>query len=198
MGHEPGQVVHGFGGHPGAVLDPRQVFEEIGLKSGDTLLDVGCGRGRFSMPASEIVGAQGKVYAFDLSEERLLPLKEAIAELNLTNIEVFLGDVTEHISVEDSMIDVCLMANVLHELFEKGTIEDGLREIMRVLRPDGILAVVDFKKNVERPPGPPLSVRLSPREVGEVVARYGFEKGRSIDVGPHHYLALFVLKAEGG
>jgi SAM-dependent methyltransferase len=114
------QRKHGFGRHLEAVLDPQRVFEEIGLKTGDTLLDVGCGGGRFSIPGAEIVGAQGKVYAFDASEERLAPLKDTIRERDLANIEAFVDDVTQHISVEDNWIDVCLMANVFHEIVEKG------------------------------------------------------------------------------
>lgn len=193
MRHESQQVVHGFGGDLGASVDPSRVFEETGLKSGDTLLDVGCGGGRFSIPAAEIVGERGMVYAFDVSEERLASLKETIAKRDLANIEAFVADVTEHISVGDKWIDVCLMANVFHELVENGAIESGLSEIRRVLKPDGILAVVDFKKDVEGPHGPPLSVRLSPEEVEQVVGKYGFKKERSTEVGAYHYLALFIL-----
>lgn len=196
--HKSGQAGHGSGGRLGAVLDPQRVFEEIGLESGDALLDVGCGGGRFSIPGAEMIGEEGKVYAFDVSEERLAPLKEAIAERNLSNIEAFVDDVTKHISVSDNGIDVCLMANVFHGLVERDTIEYALREIRRVLKPDGILAVVDFKKDVERSPGPPRSVRLSPEEVEEAVAKHGFEKGYSVDIGPYHYLVSFDSVVEGG
>jgi ubiquinone/menaquinone biosynthesis C-methylase UbiE len=181
----------GSGGHPGTVLEPQRVFEEIGLESGDTLLDGGRGGGRFSIPGAEIVGERGKVYAFDASEERLAPLREAITERNLANIEAFVDDVTKHISVSDNGIDVCLMANVFHGLVERDTIEYALREIRRVLKPDGILAAVDLKKNAERPPGPPPSVRLSPEEVEELVDKHGFKKERSVHVGPYHYLVVF-------
>jgi ubiquinone/menaquinone biosynthesis C-methylase UbiE len=186
-----GQGVQSFGGQLKAVLDPQRVFEEIGLKTGNTLLDVGCGGGRFSIAGAEIVGAQGEVYAFDASEERLAPLQEAIAEQNLANIKPFVDDVAEHISLSDNWIDVCLMANVFHELAEEGTIEDGLREIRRVVKPDGILAVVDWRKDAEGAHGPPLSVRLSPEEVEGIVRKCGFKKERTVHVGPYHYLVVF-------
>lgn len=128
----------------------------------------------------------------------MAPLREAITERNLANIEAFVDDVTKHISVSDNGIDVGLMANVFHGLVERDTIEYALREIRRVLKLDGILAVVDFKKNAQRPPGPPPSVRLSPEEVGEVVAKHGFEKGHSVDIGPYQYLVLFDSVVEGG
>lgn len=191
---------YGAGGHLAAVLDPNRVLEEIGLETGDTLLDVGCGEGRFSAPASKIVGVEGRVYALDAFEERLAVLRGTIAEQSISNIEAFLGDVTERISVDDDSVDVCLMANVFHELVENGVIKGEMGEIRRVLKPDGVLAMVDFKKDVERPPGPPQSARLDPGEVENVLGQYGLEKARSVEIGPYHYLILLVagdLEHEG-
>ena len=184
---------HSFGGHLDSVLEPLRVLNEIGLTTGNTLLDVGCGEGRFSVPASKMVGMDGRVYALDASEERLAVLRGTIAEQSIANIEAFLGDVTERISVDDDSVDVCLMANVFHELVEDGVIKGEMGEIRRVLKPDGVLAIVDFKKDVERPPGPPLSVRLAPGEAQTVVRQYGFERVRVVEVGPYHYLILLVV-----
>jgi len=182
-----------FAGHLKSVLDPLRVLNEVGLTAGDILLDVACGEGRFSIPASKIVGREGRVYAFDASGKRLAVLREAIAERGIANIEALLGDVTEQISVDDDSVDVCLMANVFHELVEDGVIKGEMGEIRRVLKPDGVLAIVDFKKDVERPPGPPLSVRLDPGEAETVVRQYGFERVRAVEVGPYHYLILFAM-----
>jgi len=184
---------HSFGGHLDSVLEPLRVLNEIGLTTGNTLLDVGCGEGRFSVPASKMVGVEGRVYALDASEERLAVLRGTIAEQSIANIEAFLGDVTERISVDDYSVDVCLMANVFHELVEEGGIKGEMGEIRRVLKPDGVLAIVDFKKDVERPPGPPLSVRLDAGEVENVVRQHGFERIRAVEVGPYHYLILFAM-----
>ena len=79
-----------------------------------------------------------------------------------------------------------------YSFLENGTIESGLSEIKRVLKPDGILAVVDFKKEVEGPHGPPLSVRLRPEEVEQLVGKDGFKKERITEVGVYHYLILFI------
>lgn len=184
---------HSLGGHLDSVLEPLRVLTEIGLTTGNTLLDVGCGEGRFSVPASKMVGMDGRVYALDASEERLGVLRGTIAEQSIANIEAFLGDVTERISVDDDSVDVCLMANVFHELVEDGVIKGEMGEIRRVLKPDGVLAIVDFKKDVERPPGPPLSVRLDAGEVEDVVGQYGFERVRAVEIGPYHYLILLVV-----
>ena len=88
--------------------------------------------------------------------------------------------------LETGVIDVCLMADVLHGFLANGEVEGVMREIARVIKKAGTLAVVDFK-NVDGPPGPPLSIRLSPEEVEKMVSPYGFENMTILDIGPHHY-----------
>ena len=189
---------HDWVGNLGPALDPERVLQEIGLKPGQTMLDVGCGEGRFSVIAAAIVGAEGKVLAFDISEERIEALRRTIEEQSLDQIEAFVADVTETIPVPEGTVDVCFVANVLHELVEDGTARGGLSEVRRVMRPDGILAILEFKKDVDRPPGPPLSVRLSPEDLEGLLSQHGLDLVSTTGVGSYHYLSLFAPReAEG-
>lgn len=183
----------GSGAHLEGVLDPHRVLEEIGILPGGALLDAGCGEGRFSIPAASMVGGEGKVYALDTSEKRIESLRRAALDRDLPQIEAFVADATERIPLPADSVDVCLMANVFHDLVEDGAVKGNLSEIRRVLKPGGVLAIVDFKKNVQRPPGPPLSRRLDPDEVERVVREYGFHRERATEVGPNHYLMLFTM-----
>jgi len=66
------------------------ILKEANIKSGDIILDYGCGPGNFSIPAAQIVGDKGKVFAADmhpLSEQFVL--KNA-RKANITNIETIL------------------------------------------------------------------------------------------------------------
>ncbi|WP_167909411.1 class I SAM-dependent methyltransferase [Thermococcus sp. Bubb.Bath] len=172
------------------LLDPEKALREIGLKKGDTLLDAGCGEGSFSIPAAQIVGDSGKVYAVDVSEEAINTLKKEARKKGIKNIEAFAGDITKRLPIEDGSIDVCMMANILHGLVAAKKAESTLKEVFRVLAPSGILAVVDFKK-VDDPPGPPKSIRMTPEEVEGIISRYGFEKERVAEVGKYHYAVVF-------
>ena len=71
--------------------------------------------------------------------------------------------------------------------------DDGtLKEVKRVMKPDGILAVVEFKK-IEGPPGPPLHIRLSHEDVETMLKRYDFKSVKTLEVGNYNYLSLFEI-----
>lgn len=97
------------------------------------------------------------------------------------NIRTLSANVNKTIPLENHIVDICLMATVFHDLLREGTGEVPLREIARVLRTGGTLAIVEFKK-VEDGPGPPLSVRLSDHEVEEALKPFGFRKERVSDI----------------
>ncbi len=172
------------------LIDVEAFYGELDLKKGITFLDVACGRGAYSLNASKIVGSAGTVYAVDLWQEGIEQLKASAVDENALNIEAFVSDAGRHIPVDDQVVDVCLMATVLHDFVEDQISKEVLHEIVRVLKIDGMLAIVEFKK-IAGPPGPPVHIRLSPEEVGEMLAPYGFAKVRLTELGPFNYLMLF-------
>ena len=40
--------------------NPEEILTAIGLKAGQTLIDIGCGEGFFTLPAARIVGPNGR------------------------------------------------------------------------------------------------------------------------------------------
>jgi ubiquinone/menaquinone biosynthesis C-methylase UbiE len=168
------------------MLDARKILKDIGLKSGDQFLDAGCGDGYFSEAAAEVVGPGGRVYAFDVDGDGIGRLQKEIAEKKLANIEARIADVSRLLPLADESVDVVFISNVLHGLVANGEWERALKEVARVIKPHGKLAIVEFKKN-ETPLGPPLSIRLSPEEVEMLAKSYGFSKVAVKEAGPYHY-----------
>lgn len=175
------------------ILDSNRVLNAIGLKKGDTFLDAGSGDGYMSLEASKIVGKEGKVYAVDVWEESIDNFKEEIEKENIENIEASVADISQKIPVADESIDILYMGNVLHGFVENDDIEPVMKEIQRVIMPDGSFAVVEFKK-IENSPGPPLHVRITPKEVEEIVKKYGFIVKEVEDVGTYHYTIISTKK----
>jgi ubiquinone/menaquinone biosynthesis C-methylase UbiE len=174
-------------------LDADCIISNIGIKEGQTVLDVGCGEGHFSLAASNVVGDRGQVVAVDVHEASINILRRIIARENIGNVLAFKANVTKHIPVTDNAVDVCLMVNVLHGFALNGEISAAMREIVRVVKRHGSLAIVDFKK-IKTHAGPPVSERLSPSEVEDGLRGYGFVADAFHDVGPYSYLILFIKR----
>ena len=66
---------------------PGEILEEFDIAEGDTVVDYGCGPGRYLKTASELVGEEGKVYAADIHELALEYIKEEIRQNNLQNVQ---------------------------------------------------------------------------------------------------------------
>ena len=171
------------------LIDSEKFFNELNLQKGISFLDVASGKGVYSLAVSDIIGPKGSVFAVDLWAEGIEMLKAAAKERGIDNITTFVSDVGRKIPVQDRSIDVCLIATALHDFVEDRIDQGVLREIARVVKPTGILAVMDFKK-IDGPPGPPIHIRLSPAEVADRLDPYGFDKERSVDVGPYNYLII--------
>lgn len=177
------------------LLDGELILRETGLKQGNTFLDIGSGEGFFSIVAAQIIGNRGRVYAVDNYKESIAVLREQITRENIVNIEAIVADVTKKIPLGEQVIDVCLMANVLHGFFANSEIDGTIREVARVIKNGGILAVVDFKP-IEGSHGPPLSIRLSPHETEEWITPYGFRTCSILDIGQQHYMVIFNRVAD--
>jgi ubiquinone/menaquinone biosynthesis C-methylase UbiE len=171
------------------LIDSDKLFHELDLRKGISFLDVASGRGIYSLAVSDIIGPQGRVFAVDLWAEGIEMLKTAAQEKGIENITALVSDVGRRIPVEDQSIDVCLIATALHDFVEDRIDRGVLNEIVRVIKPAGRLAVMEFKK-IDGPPGPPKHIRLTPEDVADMLDPYGFKKERSADVGPYNYLIL--------
>ncbi|MGD9045826.1 MAG: methyltransferase domain-containing protein [Desulfobacterales bacterium] len=172
------------------LIDTAKFFRELDLKEGVTFLDVACGRGSYSLAASDIVGKEGRVYAVDLWEEGILNLRKEAASKGNRNLEAFVSDVSQNIPIENACVDVCLMATVLHDLVGDQVEQGALKEIVRIMKPEGTLVIVEYKKE-DGPQGPPKPVRLSSQEVDTLVSPYGFRQKHLTEIGDNHYMQIF-------
>jgi ubiquinone/menaquinone biosynthesis C-methylase UbiE len=164
-------------------IDSALAFRELRLKKGDFFLDLGCGAGDYAIQAAKIIGDSGKAYAFDKWKEVVAKLAEKARAQGLNNIEAIDVDIiTSSLPLKDKSIDVCLIAQVLHGLSLSKDTKTMFTEIRRVLKTGGRLAIIDFKKE-DCGFGPPLEIRLLPREVEDMMTKYGFKKTGLADLG---------------
>jgi len=175
------------------ILSAVEVLKSTELKLGDNFLDAGCGDGYISLEASSIVGDKGSVYALDVYPESIETVKKEIKTRNLGNMEAILADITEIIPLDTEIIDVVLMANVLHGFVAEREVEEVMNNISRVLKPGGVFAVVEFRK-IEGNIGPPYDVKVSPEDVFNILLEHGFDISDTQLVGKYHYIVNGIKK----
>lgn len=186
--HHKGKHVH-HGKSTRDLLNANEVLNKAGLKTGDFFLDAGCGDGYISIAASEVVGKNGKVFAVDAHEESIEHVKKELHQHNIRNVQTLTADITHRVPLPDHSVDLILMANVLHGFVENDEAGAVIKEINRILKSGGTLAVVDFKKT-EGTPGPPMFVRLSEEETEKLFATHNFKRKKCLKAGAYHYLVL--------
>jgi len=180
---------HGAGRSTFDLIDTKRFFEMLNVHRSMVLLDLGAGSGDYTIPLAEAAGSEGRIYAVDAWAEGLTRVRQRASDRHLHNITTLVADANKRIPLDDGIIDICLMATVLHDLLRDGTGETVLRETVRVLKPGGRLAVLEFKK-IEGSPGPPLTIRLSEEDVENLLTPFDFRIDSVSDVGKYHYLLI--------
>ncbi|MBN2199476.1 MAG: methyltransferase domain-containing protein [Candidatus Aminicenantes bacterium] len=173
-------------------LPPFKILRRLGLRRGDTFVDIGCGPGFFSLPASRIVGEGGKVVAVDVSTEMLTDLKAGAAAEGASNI-VF-KQVGENGAGLPANAGLYFLCQVLHELEDKRGYLAGLR---RRMGPESRLAVLDYHRRRTKH-GPPLFQRVSLSRLRGWLQEFGFRVVDVFDVNAEEYAVVSRIAGKGG
>lgn len=184
---------HGHNGHGPSSFwmhDPESVFDELEIQNGNRVLDLGCGAGDYSIKASGIVGNSGLVVALDHWPSTIDALRKSTKSQGLTNIKPMVSNLLGPLPFADNDIDICLIFTVLHifDIPKQGS--QIYKEVGRVLKTGGRMAIIECKKE-EMPFGPPMHMRLSPEDVELSLEDSGFRKTGITDLG-YNYLIQFV------
>ena len=193
MTEKHGHMHHGKSSK--GLLGADEVLKATGIKKDDKFLDAGCGDGYISIEASSIVGEEGNVYALDVYPESIKTVLNEINAKNIDNMVAVVADITEEIPLDNESVDIALMANVLHGFVAGNEVDPVIKNIWKVLKLGGIFAVIEFRK-VESNRGPPFNVRISPKEVSEILKKYGFDILDSQEIGEYHYIVKAVKNLE--
>lgn len=122
------------------------------LKPGELVLDLGSGGGFDVFIATRNVGATGRAIGVDMTPEMLAKARKNIAAYRersgLDNVEFRLGEI-EHLPLADHSVDVVISNCVINLSPDKAQV---WREIARVLKPAGRVAVSDLALLKPLPP----------------------------------------------
>lgn len=181
--------IHPIGSSSLRMHDVKKLIKSFNIKKGDTILDLGCGPGDYSLEISKSVGETGKIIAIDENEDVINYFKKRIRQ---NNIKTYTHDILKKLPLDDSSADICIIITVLHALNIKKHSHNFFKEMARVLKPHSKLFIINVKKE-NYGFGPPMSMRIPPEELKKIVPTDNFIKTNFMDLG-YNYLMEFKTK----
>ena len=184
---------------------PKKTLQALGLKRDMVFVDLGCGYGTFTIPAAEIVGRKGRVYAMDLDPKMVKSVIRRSRSKRLTNVKALVRDITtlgssrskKFVDEDDQgariKADFVLLANVIHGTKHRVAL---LKFVSRafLLRKSksgnrGRIAILNWK--VEKTPrGPPTRIRPTEEQTASYLLKVGFHSPLILQVPPYHYAVI--------
>lgn len=178
-------------------LDARDIISRLNLKGDEVFMDAGCGDGHVAMEAYDMLGEEATIYAVDVFGPSIEDMQKEVEEKGIKNIISVQSDISDHIAVEDDTVDICLLVNVFHHFVAVEKTDDAIEELKRIIKPEGKIAVMDYKKE-DTGYGPPVRVKSSPEELEEMFTKHGLkvlhfdnEAGEELEHGKSHYIITF-------
>ena len=164
-------------------LNPKYTLIRIGVSENSVFCDIGAGTGVFADAAAQITATS--VYAVEVSAE----MREVLRSKNHASNYV-IEDSIERVPTDSC--DIALMCTVLHELDD---VPGMMREVRRILKRGGALAVIEFHK-APTPMGPPMVRRISELEAAKVMLENGFMQSDRFELGENFYCLVFNQMGE--
>jgi len=192
MGREIAQTMH-YTGAPWLMRESRQREEDcrlllkaLAIRPGQTVCDMGCGSGFYTLELAKLVGPRGLVYAVDVQPEMLQMLVRRMAEQGITNIRPVLGTANDPRLPREAM-DLVLCIDVYHEFSHP---EAMLARIRESLKDNGRLVLAEFRGEDAAVPIKPLH-KMTKAQVRAELEPAGFVLAREFDRLPWQHLLFF-------
>ena len=189
LGREIAQTMH-YTGAPWLVRESRQreedcrlLLKSLGVRPGQTICDMGCGNGFYTLQLAKLVGPKGLVYAVDIQPEMLQMLARNAAESRLMNVRPVLGTPIDP-RLPAGRIDMVLCVDVYHEFSHP---EAMLARIRESLADDGQLVLAEFRGEDPAVPIKPLH-KMTKAQVQAELEPAGFAVVREFDRLPWQHL----------
>lgn len=157
---------------------PFGIIEGSGIRSGQHVLEIGCGSGGFTTYVARAVGPSGRVAALDIQQSMLSQLENKLAlpeNRDIQNITLHQASAYE-LPFKDGILDLVYMITVLPEIPDQLR---ALQEIKRVLKPGGVLAVSELLLDPDYP-------------LKETTARRGEDAGFQVEENYGNFWAYTV------
>jgi ubiquinone/menaquinone biosynthesis C-methylase UbiE len=167
-----------------------KLLASLKIKPGQTVCDLGCGNGYYTLELARMVGPKGKVLAVDIQQEMLHLLDLRMKEAGVTNVEPIPSTPIDP-RLPPASCDLILVVDVYHEF---GYPVQMLAALHKALKPDGRLVLVEFRAEDPLVPIKP-EHKMSKRQVLKELEPNGYELAEEYDELSWQHV-LFFRQAE--
>lgn len=165
--------------------NPEEILIDIGIQTGFSFVDIGCGGGFFAIPAARMVGPSGQVYGVDTNPGAIASLQATAMKEGLHNIFLTVGTAEDSI-IGENLADLVFIGTALHDFQDASRVLINARTM---LKPSGRLANLDWKKE-PMDMGPPLDIRFDQDKAKSLIEQAGFTVESIHDIGHYFYLVM--------
>ena len=166
-------------------LIPEELLVSTGLALHQTVVDVGCGPGFFTLPAAVIVGDLGRVYAVDIEQRMLDLVNSYAAKLGLENVLTVYSR-GGRAPLPDQIADYAICSLLIHDQPDHAGRVNMVKDIRRLLRKDGRLLVIEWTPQPDDDP----ARRLTADEMVAVLRDAGLEFDDPQPLGEKQYMLV--------
>ena len=170
---------------------PFQIMDALQIGDGSVVADLGAGGGWFTIRLARRVGPNGRVYAEDVQPEMIGAIERRVKREGLENVITKLGTPTDP-GIPAGTVDAVLIVDAYHELEDPVGL---LRHVAKTLRPNGVIGIINYKKDGGGP-GPPMEERVDAERVIADAKTAGLELRRRHNFLPYQYLLTFGAAAK--
>ncbi len=118
---------------------PNRRLDAFNIPKGHSVVDWGCGTGRYLKQASELVGDKGTVYAVDIHQLAIEAAAYIVNKYNLKNLHPVLTDGIT-VNIPPQTADLVYALDMFHMVKDTNAF---LKELCRITKPDGLLILED-------------------------------------------------------
>lgn len=120
-------------------ISPANKLDSFGIQQGDTIIDYGCGPGRYLKKACYLVGAEGRVYAVDIHDLAYKCVTRLAKKKNLKNIYPVKAN-RYFAAIQENKADVIYVLDAFHMISQPN---EFLNELHRLVKPNGRIILED-------------------------------------------------------
>ncbi len=162
------------------------MIANLGIKSGMTVCDMGCGNGFYSLKMAEMVGKKGAVLGVDIQPQMLVMLRKRAEKAGIENVSPILGSF-HNPRLPRNSVDLILLVDVYHEFSHPEYMLESMRDS---LKPDGVIVMVEYREEDPEVPIKRLH-KMSKKQVDRELTANGFKLTKSFDKLPWQHMLFY-------